>query len=76
MLVLVVGCTSSAYMLLGVSLVVVLIALGLACLVYVPFARRYRWGNEGRLARHLSRPAFEDEGHNSVEVRRGPAGNG
>ena len=61
MLVLVVGGTSSAYMFFGVSLVVVLIALGLACLVYVPFARRYGWGNEGRLTRHLSRPPFEDE---------------
>lgn len=61
MLVLVVGGTSSAYMFLGVSLVVVLIALGLACLVYVPFAKRYGWGNEGRLTRHLSRPPFEDE---------------
>ena len=61
MLVLIVGGTSSAYMFLGLSLVVVLIALGLACLVYVPFAKRYGWGNEGRLTRHLSRPPFEDE---------------
>lgn len=61
MLVLVVGGTSSAYVFLGLSLVVVLIALGLACLVYVPLAKRYGWGNEGRLARHLSRPPFEDE---------------
>lgn len=61
MLVLVVGGTSTAYMFLGLSLVVVLIALGLACLVYVPFAKRYGWGNEGRLTRHLSRPPFEDE---------------
>lgn len=61
MLVLVVGGTSSAYMFLGLSLVVVLIVLGLACLVYVPFAKRYGWGNEGRLTRHLSRPPFEDE---------------
>ncbi|OSJ20002.1 hypothetical protein BST63_00340 [Bradyrhizobium canariense] len=61
MLVLVIGGTSSAYMLLGVSLVVVLIALGLACLVYVPFAKHYGWGNEGRLTKHLSRPPFEDE---------------
>lgn len=61
MLVLVVGGTSSAYMFLGLSLVVVLIALGLACLVYIPFAKRYGWGNEGRLTRHLSRPSFEDE---------------
>ena len=61
MLGLVVGGTSTAYMFLGLSLVVVLIALGLACLVYVPFAKRYGWGNEGRLTRHLSRPPFEDE---------------
>lgn len=61
MLALVVGGTSSAYMFLGLSLVVVLIVLGLACLVYVPFAKRYGWGNEGRLTRHLSRPPFEDE---------------
>lgn len=61
MLGLVVAGTSSAYMFLGLSLVVVLIALGLACLVYIPFAKRYGWGNEGRLTRHLSRPPFEDE---------------
>nr|AWM09552.1 hypothetical protein CIT39_25985 [Bradyrhizobium symbiodeficiens] len=61
MLVLVVGGTSSAYMFLGLSLVVVLITLGVACLAYVPFAKRYGWGNEGRLKRHLSRPPFEDE---------------
>ena len=61
MLVLIVGGTSSIYVFLGLSLVVVLIALGLACVVYVPFAKRYGWGNEGRLTRHLSRPPFEDE---------------
>lgn len=61
MLVLVVGGTSSGYIFVGLSLVVVLMALGLACLVYVAFAKRYRWGNEGRLTRHLSRPPFEDE---------------
>lgn len=60
-LILVVGGTSNAYMFLGLSLVVVLIALSLACLVYVPVAKRYGWGNEGRLTRHLSRPPFEDE---------------
>jgi len=60
MLVLIGGGTSSIYV-FGLSLVVVLIALGLACLVYVPFAKRYGWGNEGRLTRHLSRPPFEDE---------------
>ncbi|MGY3038223.1 hypothetical protein ACVIIV_007393 [Bradyrhizobium sp. USDA 4354] len=61
MLVLVVGGTSSIYVFLGLNLIMVLIALGLACLLYVPFAKRYRWGNEGRLTRHLSRPPFEDE---------------
>ena len=61
MLILVVGGTSSAYMFLGLSLLVGLIALSLACLLYVPFAKRYGWGNEGRLTRHLSRPPFEDE---------------
>lgn len=61
MLGLVVAGTSSAYMFLGLSLVVVLVTLGLACLVYIPFAKRYGWGNEGRLTRHLSRPPFEDE---------------
>lgn len=61
MLFLVVGGTSSIYVFLGLNLIMALIALGLACLLYVPFARRYRWGNEGRLTRHLSRPPFEDE---------------
>ena len=61
MLLLVVGGTSSIYVFLGLNLIVVLIALGLACLVYVPVAKRYGWGNEGRLTRHLSRPPFEDE---------------
>lgn len=65
MLVLIVGGTSGLYAFLGFGLILVLIALGLACLLYVPFAKRYRWGNEGRLARHLSRPAFEDEGRKS-----------
>lgn len=59
-LVLIVGGTSSIYV-FGVSLITVLIALGLAGLLYVPFAKRYGWGNEGRLTRHLSRPPFEDE---------------
>jgi hypothetical protein len=61
MLVLIVGGTSSIYVFLGLNLIMVLIALGLACLMYVPFAKRYGWGNEGRLTRHLSRPPFEDE---------------
>lgn len=61
MLVLVLGGTSSTYVFLGLDLIMVLIALGLAGLLYVPFAKRYGWGNEGRLTRHLSRPAFEDE---------------
>ena len=60
MLILVVGGTSSIYVFLGLNLIT-LIALGLACLLYVPFAKRYGWGNEGRLTRHLSRPPFEDE---------------
>lgn len=42
-----------------------LIALGLACLLFVPLAKRYGWGNEGRLTRHLSRPQFEDESRKS-----------
>jgi hypothetical protein len=66
MLVLIVGGTSSIYVFLGLNLVVVLTALGLACLVYVPFAKRYGWGNEGRLRRHLSRPPFEDESRRSI----------
>lgn len=61
MLVLVIGGTSSAYAFLGLSLIAALIVFGLACIVYVPFAKRYGWGNEGRLTRHLSRPPFEDE---------------
>ena len=61
MLILVVGGTSSVYVFLGLNLIMVLIALGLACLLYVPFAKRYGWGNEGRLTGHLSRPPFEDE---------------
>lgn len=61
LLLLIVGGTSSIYVFLGLNLIMVLIALGLACLLYVPFAKRYGWGNEGRLTRHLSRPPFEDE---------------
>ncbi|QOZ55339.1 hypothetical protein XH90_31115 [Bradyrhizobium sp. CCBAU 53338] len=61
MLVLVVGGTSSIYVFLGLNLIVALIVLGLTGLLYVPFAKRYGWGNEGRLTRHLSRPSFEDE---------------
>lgn len=61
MLVLVVGGTSSIYVFLGLNLITALIALGLTGLLYVPFAKRYGWGNEGRLTRHLSRPQFEDE---------------
>lgn len=61
MLVLVVGGTSSIFVFLGLSLIMVLIGLGVAGLLYVPFAKRYGWGNEGRLTRHLSRPPFEDQ---------------
>jgi hypothetical protein len=61
MLVLVAGGTSSILVFLGLSLIMVLIGLALAGLLYVPFAKRYGWGNEGRLTRHLSRPPFEDE---------------
>lgn len=64
LLVLIVGGTSSIYV-FGVSLIMVLIALGLAGLLYVAFAKRYGWGNEGRLTRHLSRPPFEDESRKS-----------
>jgi len=59
--ILVVGGTSSIYVFVGLNLIMLLIVLGLACLLYVPFAKRYGWGNEGRLMRHLSRPPFEDE---------------
>jgi hypothetical protein len=65
MLVLIVGGTSSIYVFLGLNLMIVLIVMGLACLLYVPFAKRYGWGNEGRLARHLSRPPFEDQSRKS-----------
>lgn len=65
MLVLIVGGTSSIYVFLGLNLILVLIALGLACLLYVPFAKRYGWGNEERLTRHLSRPPFEDDSRKS-----------
>jgi hypothetical protein len=61
LLVLIVGGTSSIYVFLGLNVIIGLIALGLAGLLYVPFAKHYGWGNEGRLARHLSRPPFEDE---------------
>jgi hypothetical protein len=69
MLGLVVAGTSSAYMFLGLSLVVVLIALGLACLVYIPFAKRYGWDNEGRLTRHLSRPPSKTKAAEPVKPR-------
>jgi hypothetical protein len=49
------------YVFLGLNLIILLIALGLAGLLYVAVAKRYGWGNEGRLTRHLSRPPFEDE---------------
>lgn len=65
MLVLIVGGTSSIYVFLGLNLMIVLIVMGLACLLYVPFAKRYGWGNEGRLTRHLSRPPFEDQSRKS-----------
>jgi hypothetical protein len=65
MLVLIVVGTSSIYVFLGLSLMIGLIALGLVALLYVPFAKRYGWGNEGRLRRHLSRPPFEDESRKS-----------
>jgi hypothetical protein len=64
MLVLIVGGTSSIYVFLGLNLMV-LMALGLTCLLYVAFAKRYGWGNEGRLTRHLSRPPFEEESRKS-----------
>jgi hypothetical protein len=64
LLVLIVGGTSNMYVFLGLNLVT-LIALGLACLLYVPLAKRYGWGNEGRLTRHLSRPPFEDQSRKS-----------
>ena len=65
MLVLIVGGSSSIYAFLGLNLIMVLMAVGLACLLYVPFAKRYGWGNEGRLTRYLSRPLFEDESRKS-----------
>lgn len=65
LLVLIVGGTSSIYVFLSLNLIIGLIALGLACLLYVPFAKRYGWGNEGRLTRHLNRPLFEDESRKS-----------
>lgn len=65
LLVLIVGATSCIYVFLGLYLLVGLIALSLACLLFVPLAKRYGWGNEGRLTRHLSRPPFEDESRKS-----------
>lgn len=43
------------YVLLG------LMALGALSVMIAPIARRRGWGSEGRLTRHLSRPAFMDE---------------
>jgi hypothetical protein len=43
------------YILLG------LMAVGVIALPLAPLARKYNWGSEGRLTRHLSRPPFEDE---------------
>ncbi|WP_458157025.1 hypothetical protein [Bradyrhizobium sp. 18BD] len=61
LLVLIVGGTASIYVFFGLYLLIGLIALNLVCLLFVPIARRYGWGAEGRLTRHLSRPRFEDE---------------
>lgn len=55
------GGTSCIYVFFGLYLLIGLIALNLACLLFVPLAKRYGWGAEGRLTRHLSRPRFEDE---------------
>jgi hypothetical protein len=63
--VLIVAGTSSIYVFLGLNLMIGLIALSLAGLLYVPFAKRYGWGNEGRLTRHLSRPPFDDNSRKS-----------
>lgn len=65
LLVLIVGGTSCIYVFLGLYLLIGLIALSLACLLFVPLTKRYGWGNEGRLTRHFSRPPFEDESRKS-----------
>ena len=61
LLALIVVGTSSIFVFFGLYLLIALIALNLACLLLAPIARRRGWGAEGRLARHLSRPPFEDE---------------
>jgi len=38
-----------------------LIALSVFFAAFAPIARRRGWGGEGRLARYLNRPPFEDE---------------
>lgn len=65
LLVLIVGGTSCIFVFFGLYLLIGLIALNLACLLFVPLAKRYGWGAEGRLTRHLSRPPFEDESRKS-----------
>lgn len=44
-----------------------LMALGLLSFAFQPFARRYNWGSEGRLTRHVSRPPFEDESRRATQ---------
>ena len=43
-----------------------LIALGAVGALHSLIAKRRGWGSEGRLTRHLSRPAFLDESHRAI----------
>jgi hypothetical protein len=48
------------YVFFGLYILLALLALNLVAAILAPFARHYGWGSEGRLMRHLNRPAFDD----------------
>jgi hypothetical protein len=48
------------YVFFGLYILLALLALNLVFAILAPFARHYGWGTEGRLTRHVNRPAFDD----------------
>lgn len=66
LLFLIVGGASCIFVFYGLYLLIALIALNLACLLFVPIAKRRGWGAEGRLTRHLNRPRMEDESRRAI----------
>lgn len=62
----------AVYVFFGLYLLLALILINIVCGVLAPIARTRGWASEGRLTRHLNRPAIVDEAKRALQSAVSP----